>query len=109
MPATFNGTWDWTAIGTLALALMTLVLASATLWMVMLARRSLAQTQDEIALSRREVEEAHRRVLVPYQSQWRACCYFGPGDDDCDEETRATRGATEQVALRHALDITDAL
>ncbi len=39
----------------------------------------------------------------------RACCYFGPGDDDCDEETRATRGAAEQVALRHALDITDAL
>jgi hypothetical protein len=42
-------------------------------------------------------------------SQWRACCYFGPGDDDYDEETRSTRGAAEQVALRHALDMTDAL
>jgi hypothetical protein len=42
-------------------------------------------------------------------SQWRACCYFGPDDDDYDEETRSTRGAAEQVALRHALDINDAL
>jgi hypothetical protein len=67
MLATFNSTWDWTAIGTLTLALVTLLLAAATFWMVKLTRRSLAQTRDEIALSRREVEEAHRPVLVPYQ------------------------------------------
>ncbi len=65
MLATFNDTWDWTAIGTLTLAAVTLLLAGATFWMVVLARRSLAQTKDEIALSRREVEEAHRPVLVP--------------------------------------------
>jgi hypothetical protein len=67
MLAAFNGTWDWTAIGTLALAAVTLLLAGATFWMVVLTRRSLTQTKDEIALSRREVEEAHRPVLVPYQ------------------------------------------
>jgi hypothetical protein len=65
MLATFNGTWDWTAIGTLVLAFVTLLLAGATFWMVKLTRGSLAQTKDEIALSRREVEEAHRPVLVP--------------------------------------------
>jgi hypothetical protein len=67
MLATFNSTWDWTAVGTLTLALVTLLLAAATFWMVKLTRRSLSQTKDEIALSRREVEEAHRPVLVPFQ------------------------------------------
>lgn len=65
MLAAFNGTWDRTAIGTLALAAVTLLLAGASFWMVVLTRGSLAQTKDEIALSRREVEEAHRPVLVP--------------------------------------------
>jgi hypothetical protein len=65
MLATFNGAWDWTAVGTLALAAVTLALAGATFWMVKLTRRTLTQNQDEIALSRREVEEAHRPVVVP--------------------------------------------
>lgn len=65
MLAAFNGTWDWTAIGTLTLAAVTLALAAATFWMVKLTRRALIQSRDEIALSRREVEEAHRPVLVP--------------------------------------------
>jgi hypothetical protein len=43
MLTAFDGTWDWTAVGTLALA----------------------QTQREIELSRGEVEEAHRPVLMP--------------------------------------------
>jgi hypothetical protein len=63
--ATFNGTWDWTAVGTLALAAVTLALAGATFWMVKLTRRALRDSRDEIALSRREVEEAHRPVVVP--------------------------------------------
>jgi hypothetical protein len=63
--AVFHNVFDWTAVGTLALALATLILATATLWAVYLTRRSLSQTQEEIALSRREVEEAHRPVIVP--------------------------------------------
>jgi len=51
MLATFDGTWDWTAIGTLALAVVTSV-SLAFGW------RSLRQSQ-------REVEEAHRPVVVP--------------------------------------------
>ncbi len=54
----FNDTFDLTAIGTLALAVATFV-------SLIFARRALKQTQREIELSRREVEEAHRPVLVP--------------------------------------------
>ncbi|MHB8240667.1 MAG: hypothetical protein ACYDHN_01630 [Solirubrobacteraceae bacterium] len=58
MLATFNGTWDWTAIGTLALA-------GVTLAAVIVGAVSLWQTRQAIALSRKEVEEAHRPVVVP--------------------------------------------
>jgi hypothetical protein len=56
--AAFNGTWDWTAIGTLALA-------AGTLAAVIVAAIALRQTRAAIALSRKEVEEAHRPVVVP--------------------------------------------
>jgi hypothetical protein len=75
--ASFNGTWDWTAVGTLTLAAVTLALAFATFWMVKLTRRSLAQTQAEVALSRKEVEEAHRPVLVPFQRSGTAIKFRG--------------------------------
>jgi hypothetical protein len=72
MLASFNGTWDWTAIGTLALAIVTGVsLAFAwgslkqTKLQIMLGQEQLQQTQREIELSRREVEEAHRPVVIP--------------------------------------------
>ncbi len=58
MLATFNDTWDWTAVGTLALAVTTGV-SLAFGW------GSLRQTQREIEVSRQEVEEAYRPVLVP--------------------------------------------
>ncbi|HEY4811541.1 MAG TPA: hypothetical protein VIH71_10840 [Solirubrobacteraceae bacterium] len=72
MLASFDGTWNWTAIGTLALAVATFV-------SLFFARRSIKQTQDqieigqqqlqqtqrEIELSRREVEEAQRPLIVP--------------------------------------------
>jgi hypothetical protein len=45
--------------------LATALLALVTLASVVLTRRALKQTRDEIDLSRREVEEAHRPVLVP--------------------------------------------
>jgi hypothetical protein len=54
----FHNTFDWTAVGTLALALATAV-ALVLGWL------TLRQTRSEIALSRREVEEAHRPVVVP--------------------------------------------
>jgi hypothetical protein len=54
----FNDTFDLTAIGTLALAVATFV-------SLHFARRALKQTQREIELSRHEVEEAHRPVVVP--------------------------------------------
>ena len=46
-------------------ALVTLVLAIAAIIGLILTRRSLNQTQEEIALSRKEVQEAHRPVVVP--------------------------------------------
>jgi hypothetical protein len=46
-------------------ALVTLVLATAAIIGLILTRRSLNQTQEEIALSRKEVQEAHRPVVVP--------------------------------------------
>jgi hypothetical protein len=58
MLAAFNDTWDWTAIGTLALAVVTLAA-------VIVAAVALRQTKGEIEISRREVEEAHRPVIVP--------------------------------------------
>ena len=68
---TFDKTFDLTAVGTLALALVTLALAGVTLWLVLasrgaltVAQTGLAQTQRETELSRQEVEEAHRSVVV---------------------------------------------
>ncbi len=58
MLATFNDTWDWTAVGTLALAAVTLAA-------VIVAAIALRQTRADITLSRKEVEEAHRPVVVP--------------------------------------------
>ncbi len=54
----FSDAVDLTAIGTLALAIVTVVLA-------VIGWRALKQTQSEIELSRRDVEEAHRPVVVP--------------------------------------------
>jgi hypothetical protein len=54
----FNDTFDLTAIGTLALAAVTFVA-------LVIAARALKQTKAEIQVSRREVEEAHRPVVVP--------------------------------------------
>jgi hypothetical protein len=72
MLATFNGTWDWTAVGTLALAVATFVslffariALKKTQDQIELGQQQLAQTQREIELSRSEVEEAHRPLIVP--------------------------------------------
>jgi hypothetical protein len=54
----FSDSVDLTAIGTLALAAVTFA-------SLVIAARALKQTKAEIAVSRREVEEAHRPVLVP--------------------------------------------
>jgi hypothetical protein len=54
----FSDTFDLTAIGTLALAVVTFIA-------LLVARGTLKQTRREIDLSRLEVEEAHRPVLVP--------------------------------------------
>ena len=40
---------------------------------------------------------------------WRSTCYFGPGDDEYDQETHDRRSDAEAVALRHAHAIIDAL
>lgn len=54
----FTDTFDLTAVGTLALAFVTLISLA-------IGGRALQQTKDEIAVSRQEVEEAHRPVVVP--------------------------------------------
>lgn len=55
---TFSGNIDPTALATFLLAAITLVA-------VVVGGRALGKTQEEIELSRREVEEAHRPVIVP--------------------------------------------
>lgn len=92
MLATFNGTWDWTAIGTLALAAATFVslyFARRSLGQmqqqIKLGQAQLAQTQREIELSRSEVEEAHRPVLVPVVD---STSYMDLGVDGANRERR---------------------
>ncbi len=71
MFAAFNSTWDWTAVGTLTLAVVTGV-SLAFGWgslrqaqqQIDLSQRQLEQTQHEIEVSRQEVAEAHRPVVV---------------------------------------------
>jgi len=60
-----TGAVELTAYATLGLAVVTAGLAGATFWMVKLTGRTLLQGQDEIKLSRSEVEEAHRPLIVP--------------------------------------------
>jgi hypothetical protein len=48
--ASFNSTWDWTAVGTLALAVATFV-------SLYFARRALAQAQQQIRLGQEQLEQ----------------------------------------------------
>jgi hypothetical protein len=48
-------------------------------------------------------------VVYRRGASWRAACYFGPGDDDYDEEIRNRRDVAERIALAHAQALTDAL
>lgn len=80
----FHNVFDWTAVGTLALAAVTvvsLVFARSALKktqaQIELGQAQLAQTQREIELSRREVEEAHRPVLVPFQKSAEGVTFRG--------------------------------
>ncbi len=68
----FNDELGLTAIGTLLLAvaaLLYLLFARRSLKQahaqIKLGQQQLAQTQEEIVLSRRDVEEAHRPVVIP--------------------------------------------
>ncbi|HEV2944278.1 MAG TPA: hypothetical protein VGX26_04100 [Solirubrobacteraceae bacterium] len=92
MLATFDGTWDWTAIGTLALAAATFVSLyfarrslGQTQKQIKLGQAQLEQTQREIELSRSEVEEAHRPVLVPVVD---STSYMDLGADGAGRERR---------------------
>jgi len=62
---TTTGALELTAYATAGVAAVTLLLAGATAWMVKLTGKALRQGQEEIKLSRSEVEEAHRPVIVP--------------------------------------------
>jgi hypothetical protein len=86
MLASFNDTWDWTAVGTLALAAVTFVL-------LVIAAISLRQTRKEIGLSRKEVEEAHRPVVVPVADQRSVSLML-----------RHNKGSSEHVAMPDALE-----
>jgi hypothetical protein len=126
MLAAFNGTWDWTAIGTLALAVATFVslffarsALKKTQDQIELGQQQLAQTQREIELSRSEVEEAHRPVLVPYQKAGQGVTYRGglissgggPGtsenDPDRDDLPRYSAASlpVENVGVGPALNV----
>jgi hypothetical protein len=69
----FNDTFDVTAIGTVALAVVTFVSLLFGWW-------TLRQTKASIALSRREVEEAQRPVVVPLRDPGRTLTIMGGQD-----------------------------
>jgi hypothetical protein len=75
---TTTGALELTAYATLLLAMVTGALATATFVAVRLTKDSLAQTQVDIGLSRQEVEEAHRPVLVGLADH-RRMSLAGPG------------------------------
>jgi len=52
----FNDSFDLTAIGTLAVAVVTLGLAGVTLWLVLVSRGALETAQTGIAQTQREIE-----------------------------------------------------
>jgi hypothetical protein len=58
-----------------------------------------------------ENTELEIELAVVYRrgDSWRTACYFGPGDDDYDEEIRYRRDVAERIALAHAQALTDAL
>jgi hypothetical protein len=56
---------DPTALATFALAVATLLTVLLTTRSLSYTKRALTQAGDQVDLSRREVEEAHRPVLVP--------------------------------------------
>ncbi len=93
----FNDSLDWTAVGTLALAGVTFV-------SLVLGRRALAQTKEEIDVSRREVEEAHRPVVVPTKVVW--------GENQNPAATVAiwleNIGTGPALSLRASLELLDA-
>ncbi len=64
-----TGALELTAYATAGLAVVTLLLAGATVRMVKLTGKALSQGQEEIKLSRSEVEEAHRPLIVPVLSK----------------------------------------
>jgi hypothetical protein len=70
---TFNDTFDVTAIGTVALAIVTFFSLLFGWW-------ALRQTKASIALSRREVEEAQRPVIVPLRDPGRRVMIMGGRD-----------------------------
>lgn len=89
-----TGAIELTAYATLGLAVVTGALAAATFWMVKLTRRALGQSQDEIAVSRREVEEAHRPVVVPLQDGRRIDFIPQEGDGVRTEAARPSLGGS---------------
>jgi hypothetical protein len=48
-------------------------------------------------------------VVYRRSGTWRVTCYFGPEEDEYDEEVRYRRDIAERVALAHAQALTDAL
>ncbi len=80
----FDNVFDWTAIGTLALAVATFVSLyfarrsiNQTQQQIKLGQQQLEQTQREIELSRAEVEQAHRPVIVPFQKSGLSITFRG--------------------------------
>src|ERR1700749_852089 len=69
----FNDTFDVTAIGTVALAIVTFVSLLFGWW-------TLRGTKASIAISRREVEEAQRPVVVPLRDPGRRVTIMGGQD-----------------------------
>jgi hypothetical protein len=61
--------WEkWTAIGTLAAAGATLVLAAVTVWLVFTTRRVVSETAEQLAIERGRIEASQRPYVFPAPS-----------------------------------------
>jgi hypothetical protein len=92
----FHNVWDWTAVGTLALAFVGAV-ALVVAWL------TLRETKADLALSRKEVEEAHRPLVVPLHDRREINLGTDRGTDKLSAIPHSTQVSENGQARLHLL------
>lgn len=88
--------WEkWTAIGTLAAAGATLVLAGITVWLVFTTRRVVSETAEQLAIERGRIEASQRPYVFPAPS---ADLYVTPVRTRADTRPSCSQSRTQDQA-----------